>query len=179
MSIDRLKAVLPLPPEHPAKREADAWAGVERSFTPLPADYKDFIDEYGPGYVSEFIWVLSPFIENEYYNLMRQTELQLGALRELKAKHKNEVAYDLFPAKGGLLPFALTDNGDVLYWKTAGEPVSWSVVVNASRDPECQEFRTDMTGFLADIITKRLICRIFPDDFPSGAPTFQPVERFL
>jgi hypothetical protein len=63
----------------------------KRSFTPLPADYKDFIDAYGPGYVSEFIWVLSPFIDNEYYNLVRQAELQLGALRELKAKHKKEV----------------------------------------------------------------------------------------
>jgi hypothetical protein len=179
MSIDRLKTLLPLPTERPPKHEPEAWASVERTLTPLPADYKDFIDEYGPGYVSEFIWVLSPFIENEYYNLMRQTELQLGALRELKAKHKNEVPYDLFPAKGGLLPFALTDNGDVLYWKTDGEPASWSVAVNASRDPECEEFRTDMTDFLADIITRKRACRIFPNDFPSGPPTFQPVERFL
>jgi hypothetical protein len=45
------------------------------------------------------------------------------------------------------------------------------VVVNTSRDPECQEFRADMTDFLAGLITKKLICRIFPDEF-------QPVERF-
>ena len=41
--------------------------------------------------------------------------------------------YDSYPASGGLLPWAYTENGDELYWLTNGHPDEWGIVVYESR----------------------------------------------
>jgi uncharacterized protein (TIGR02996 family) len=38
------------------------------------------------------------------------------------------VPFGLFPEVGGILPFAKTDGGDFVCWRTAGEPDEWDVV---------------------------------------------------
>ncbi|MCI0662085.1 MAG: SMI1/KNR4 family protein, partial [Acidobacteria bacterium] len=73
----------------------------------------------------------------------------------------------------GLLPFAMTDNGDVLHWDTLGMPEDWTVIVNEARAPEYDEFESNFTDFLYGILTETVMCSIFPSGFPSKVVVFR------
>jgi hypothetical protein len=174
MSLDSLLKLLP-PPLNPGEvPTAEDWTAAERRLGKLPADYKALVDRYGTGIIDRFLWVLNPASANSYLNLLRQNEPILNALKELREAGE-PCPYALYPEPGGLLPFGKTDNGDALFWQTVGEPNKWPVVVNAARDPSYEKFECDMTDFVEGILTRRLRCSVFPEDFPSGQPVFTPM----
>jgi SUKH superfamily protein len=177
MSLDALVSVLP-PPDAPVDAGSPAgWAAVEAELgTALPADYKAFVERYGSGVIGDFIRPFNPFSTNPNRNLKVQAETQLDALRQIQRKYPDEVPFPLFPEEGGYLPWGRTDNGDILHWKTAGPPDSWTAAVSASRDPEHQEFAEDMTSFLARLLRKEISTAIFPRSFPPASPAFLPVK---
>jgi hypothetical protein len=171
MSLSSLTRVLP-PPSNPFEIPSlDAWEPIENQIGRLPADYKAFVQQFGSGTIDRFLWIWNPFSKSEHGNLLTAKEPTLSALRELRESGE-ECPYPLHPEPGGLLPFGKSDNGDVLYWLTARVPEQWPVVVNAARDPAYEKFECDMTDFLAGILTRRLRCAIFPEDFPSRSPKF-------
>jgi hypothetical protein len=47
-----------------------------------------------------------------------------------------------------LLAFAITGNGDTIYWARRGTPNEWPVVVNDSRAPEWELFPFGISEFL-------------------------------
>ena len=49
-------------------------------------------------------------------------------------------------------------------------------MVYESRSPENHIYSLSMTDFLCQIITKKLACDAFPDDFPGDAATFISVN---
>lgn len=161
MAISDLEAVMP-PPNTTSAIEPTAWVEVEGSLgTSLPSDYKDFIGTYGLGRVAEFLCVLTPFSDNPNVNLSVQMERKLSALRELHAAGE-KAPYPLFPATGGIMPFAVTDNGDVLHWETNGPPDAWHVVVNDARSPMYEVHNSGMTTFLAGLFSPDFDSAILP-----------------
>jgi hypothetical protein len=115
----------------------------------LSLDNKQYINTYGSGCVGAFIWPLNPFSKNKYLNLNDQVKAQLDALKSLKMTWGDvQVPYPLYPKPGGLLPWGLTDNGDVLYWRTVGLPDNWSTVINEARAPLYEEFEESMPSAL-------------------------------
>lgn len=153
------------------------WNNVEQSLnTKLPDDYKKFTDTFGSVYIDEFIGVLNPFSSNPNLDLVAQAKIILDDYRWLHEQGNEEPKYPYFPEKGGLLPFGTTDNGDVLFWKTAGQPNEWTVVVNAAREAEYDEFDENMTNFLSNILQGKLISTVFPNGFPSQSPTIEPIK---
>jgi SUKH superfamily protein len=155
--------------------DPDEWELIESTIgTVLPADYKQFIDTYGSGAIGRFVSIFNPFSKNQHVNLLDAIRTKLDALRELQGEFESERRYPLFPEAGGLLPFGGTDNGDVFFWKTSGEPDQWPVVINESRAPEYEEFAIDMTGFLAGILMRTITSAILPRAFPSQTPRFSP-----
>lgn len=174
MAIADLTAALPAPPAPNEASSAD-WADVEaRIGTALPADYKAFVEVYGSGRIGGFVWIFNPFSKRETINLLVQADRQREILREL-AQGGEAMPFPLFPEPGGLLPFGMTDNGDVLHWRTRGSPEEWSIVVNDARSPECSEHAPDLTRFLASVVTRREQCDMFPASFPPQAPAFEPM----
>jgi hypothetical protein len=155
-ALDDLRAIAP-PPPGPPPPPADAGH-------PLPADYEQLAREYGPGSFAGFLWLLAPGAANQYLDLDRQAEVRLDALRTLG----EELPYE------PLLPFAFTDNGDVVYWHATGDPDDWTVVVNESRGPEWHAFDGNATEFLVATLSGRERVPMFPEDFPSEEPGFQP-----
>jgi hypothetical protein len=177
MSIERLPQLLPPPTNPTGSGNHGDWEAVEAGLTPLPRDYKEFVDTYGLGRIDGFVLIYSPFAQSPSANLLARGRQDLAALTELRNKYgKSEVPYALFPEQGGLLPFGTDDNGDGLYWLTEGDPDEWAVVVNEGRAPEYERFDMPMTGFLALILSKTIKCGIFPADFPDPRPAFSPLE---
>lgn len=154
--LDDLRALVPPPAEpEPAGEPA----------RPVPRDYADLVATYGPGQFDEFIWLLAPGIDDPYLDLERQAEVRLGAL---------ETMGDENPYGAALLPFAFTDNGDVAFWHTVGDPEDWRVVANESRGPEWYEFHGTATEFLLATLKGTERVPFFPEDFPDPEPGFTP-----
>lgn len=169
MSFIELLAVA-TPPVNRAAAEVYEWLDVERRIgTPLPSDYKAFIDRYGLGKLGDFIVVFTPSDQSPHVNLGIQIRQKLDTLKQLASEWGEELPYPLYPAPGGLLPFGATDNGDVLYWLTSGSPDRWTVVVNEARGPDYDHHYCSMTTFLAEVISGQRRCRIFPRSFPTEA----------
>lgn len=174
MSIQDIVSIMP-PPASPFEvlTQSDWPIVEERLGTALPDDFKEFIEVYGTGAMDKFLWIFNPSSANENMNLIDQAKIQLNVLSELRS-YGETVPYDLFPAQGGILPFAITDNGDVLFWQTIGKPNDWTVLVNESRSPDWVSYAMPMGEFLLGILSHRLVCTLFPKSFPGPTPCFEP-----
>lgn len=165
MSIDKLIKIIQ-PPRMPSNiPDAVAWDRAERIFGKLPADYKEFAMLYGDGTICDFIWILNPGSTNNNLNYVTKTSVVLDAMRSVILAGE-ACPFAMWPERDGLLPFGITDNGDVLYWHTCGDADMWTVVVNAGRDSEYEQYRCSMSEFIISILEKKIRCQIFPDEFP-------------
>ena len=176
MKLDLLKDIL-LPPLEPQDVDSiNDWESIERKLgTQLPDDYKSFIDLYGLGTIDRFLVVFNPFSSNKFVNLLDRGRRILQAFDISKKEFPKYYSHPLFPSPGGLLPFAGTDNGDVLYWRTTGTPENWTVTVFDPRSPDYFDFNGPMTDFLIALLTRSVECKVFPRGFPSGPPRFIPI----
>jgi hypothetical protein len=173
MPIEDLISIM-TPPQAPIESRGGTWTSVEGAIgTVLPADYKAFIENYGSGRISGFVWIFNPFSSRPGVNLANQVSVQLNALKTLAHDFGEQCPYALFPEHGGLLPLGLTDNGDVIHWLTEGEPASWKIVVNEARGPRYEKFDGDLTSFLRKILTRDSKCILLPRTFPQGTPSFE------
>lgn len=172
MSVNKLSTVL-IPPEKPFRTKGgQSWEEIEESVgTALPSDYKEFISTYGTGGIDDFLWILTPFVKDENVNLITKSRVILEAYVQSKQNHPEYYPHGVFPNENGLLPWAFTDNGDVLYWLVKGNPDQWKIVAYDSRS-ENYEYPLSMTEFLYGIINKSLVCEVFPEDFPNESPEF-------
>jgi hypothetical protein len=172
--LDALTRVIRPPAPSAERPDDEAWQSVESKLgTKLPVDYKEFITRYGTGAVDNFLWVFNPFSHNRYLNLLDAGKAQLDALRHLRYER---VPYPLYPDTNGILPWGITDNGDVLYWLCKGDASNWLIVVNESRGPRWREFQLSTCEFLVALVTRELVVDVFPDDFPSESPEFVPTD---
>lgn len=172
MTIERLTALLP----PPAARHdvAPDWTAIEaRLGTPLPPDYRAFVDRYGAGRIAGFLWIFVPDAPAETIDLVVQSQAQAEVLDDLKASGET-IEEQAFPAPGGLLPAGMSDNGDVIHWRTVGAPDAWTIVVQEARGPVFVAHDTDLTGFLAGVLDRSIRCPAFPDDFPPDRLDFEP-----
>jgi hypothetical protein len=180
MSIAELVSVLP-PPSIPTEVGPQSdWADIEIVLgTPLPQDYKDYINSYGTGSIFRFFQVLSPFSAISPCNLCSRGSEILDAYRVTWAAYPQySPPYPPFPEPDGLLPWPVTDNGDTACWLTKGAPDDWIIVVCDNKfSEEHDEFQTSMTGFLAGWIRQEMVPVVFPDNvFTLGCPPFQSYE---
>ena len=159
-----LVALAPPPKGAPAAARTHLeWARIQRRIgTRLPSDYTRFIDLYGSVVIGDFLHVFNPFTDNANVNLVERIGPLLSACRELKAAHPEEWPHPLFFEPGGMLPFGATDNGDVLYWLTHGDPDAWTVLVGESRGPRFEKFDGKMVEFVVALLEGKLEGEIFP-----------------
>lgn len=176
MDCSALLAMVPAPAA-PVDAAGD-WAGVEGSLCRLPDDYRQLVQRYGTGCFDHFLWIFTPFTDNESLNLLAQVGVIREVHRSLADEYGEPQSYPYFPEPAGLLPFGVTDNGDYLYWSTRGVPNDWPVVVGASRDPRYEALDGGACRVLSDLLSQRLRCDIFPRDFPSAHPQFTALNKF-
>lgn len=143
--------------------------------TPLPDDYKEYVARYGSGVIDDFLVVLNPFAANPNIRLVDAGAERRQALEELRSGFPLEYRHDVYPRPGGLLPFAITDNANVFYWKTAGEPNSWTVAVYEGRGPAFAEYAGGMAACLRALLERAVRLDVLPAGFPGRAPAFVPL----
>jgi SMI1-KNR4 cell-wall len=138
------------PPIAPLEAGAkEDWKKVESSLSlELPDDYKNLVTSYGSGCWKQFLWILNPFSTNRNLNLIEQATCQLTAEREIRASCPEDVPFALYPESAGLFPWAITDNGDRLYWLTEGDPSDWPIIVYESRGPRFDRHKLSCCDFL-------------------------------
>lgn len=176
-ALDQVKSVV-LPPAQPSV-PLSGWGQVEGALNlRLPSDYKRLVEDYGAGSLDEFLWVLQPDEANSNLDLLAQRSARLNALRTLREQGET-IPFDLEPGNEQVLPWGITDNGDVCYWVTHPykEPDKWTVVVNEARGPHWEQFNGSVTEFLAAVLSRTLTVPIFPSEFPSEAPIFEVFGR--
>lgn len=169
MSIEHLTRVVSPPAKIVDTGSEEQWEQCERQIgLTLPSDYRKLVQTYGTGRWMNFLWVLSPFASNKYINLVYQATHQLDAERTIRAQFPAEIPFPLYPEPEGLYPWALTDNGDRLYWHTCGDPDQWPTIVYESRGPEFDRHPLTCTEFLARWISGNLPVSVFPANSQFG-----------
>jgi hypothetical protein len=164
------------PPSSPIAADGD-WQAVAKALgTLLPSDYGAFIKRYGTGRISGFLWVYNPFEENVHVNLLSRYPRILAADREIRAAFPDDVPEPLFPEPNGLFPWADTDNGDRLYWRTTADSDSWTVVVWESRGPAYVSYSLSMTGFLFAWLKREIVVPVFPPE--EWEPVFEQTPSY-
>lgn len=167
MTFVSLCKILPTPAAPIEVGRVEEWPEIERVVgTMLPSDYKQYINTFGTGCIGNFLWPFNPFSENKHLNLVEQISVSLEALKVLKEKWGDrQCPYPLYPESGGLLPWGITDNGDILFWFTVGHPDDWPIVINEARAPVYEKYEESMTSLLSKLISGEIVSDIFPDDF--------------
>ncbi|MFF4340086.1 SMI1/KNR4 family protein [Kitasatospora sp. NPDC001540] len=135
----------------PEPRAID-WQRVEAGLgTALPADYRLLCERYPPFVLGDFLGVggLSPGNEDAW--VQGRYEL-LETVEEWCAEADLEVPLHAYPVPGGLLPWAVSSQGDFLLWTTdPAEPREWTVTV-ASRSSAWWHYTGGAVQFLADLV---------------------------
>src|SRR5688572_7329103 len=130
-SIFELSAVLP-PPVEPVRPATDESLdrAEEQLGTRLPTDYREFLKTYGSGSFYEFFFAAN-FGDPEG---LRDFEGMLNILKsnlEMDRSYPDRPLHNhtAFPSENGLLPWGGSNNGDFAFWRTAGTPDEWTVLL--------------------------------------------------
>jgi hypothetical protein len=140
----------------------------------VPEDYKALIARYGSGTFGEFLSPLNPFTANPHGGLVRRGRALLDSERGSGMWPHQGVPFALYPDAGGLFPWAVTDNGDRLFWYTHRAFDRWPVVVWAGRSFRFEVYQRTAAGFLREWLSGRLAVGVFPAG--PYAPVFIPAE---
>ncbi len=161
MPIDLLKNIIPPPlnPLNPGNNEL--WRNLETdlSFT-FPEEYKACLNLYGSGAFSDLLLVVNPFRKDENYKDWIQKEL--SNYNYLKDRHPDLFSFPLYPTIGGLYPWAITSNGDTLYWEINGFPDEWPTIIYSSEGWEFERWHLSITEIISLWLSGRLNSTIMP-----------------
>ncbi|MEM5601652.1 hypothetical protein AAHB61_15850 [Bacillus cereus] len=100
--MDKLIKILP-PPEFPQKTgDKEQWGEFFGALgTELPTDYVKFIEIYGTGGIDNFLWILTPFVNDENVNYLgRQKEMKDSYIQS-KKNFPQYYKHDVYPSSGG------------------------------------------------------------------------------
>jgi hypothetical protein len=173
-AVDEISALIP--PVRPQLPEP-SWTPIEEQLgLRLPRDYKRLVEAYGGGSFDGFLWVLQPFGRAASLDLLCQRSVRLEALRTLRAAGE-EVPFGVEDNQEELVPWAITDNGDVCYWVTSSseDPDRWVTAINEARGPRWSTFDLSASELLLAVLSGSLHVDLFPDDFPSPSPAFEAI----
>ncbi|MFD9245223.1 SMI1/KNR4 family protein [Streptomyces sp. NPDC059556] len=169
-ALDRLLAIFPAPDEPRAK----SWDEVERTIgVALPRDYKELVRVYGGGNWDDYLHVLEPGCPNDDYDLVAWARNQAEDLEGLWEFERKPVELEAEGAR--VIPWAVTDNGECLYWLVppGAPPEGWTVMVNEARGGRWEHFSVSCTRFLAAALEAELRSSLLSSSFPLATHTFR------
>lgn len=132
-SLTEIMELLP-PPAEPQGLDR-SWEEVEEDLgCVLPADYKEFIDQYGSGQICEWIDVWNLRDKSLFPSPLQEVICGPKGIISFYQKLNEEYniltagSWTTFPEPGGLLPFCTAFEIDYLNWRIAGPADQWDCV---------------------------------------------------
>jgi hypothetical protein len=175
--MSELTVVLPPPlePVRPATEESLDRA-EERLGTRLPSDYREFLKTYGGGSFYEFFFAINFGDPDGYRNIEGMMDI-LNANLEVDRSYPDRALHNerAFPSENGLLAWGGSNNGDFAFWRTAGAPDEWTVVLVDDEWQHAYHYEMNATQFLASWVARSIIPPCFPEDLiEADEPVFYP-----
>jgi len=124
-------------------------------------DYLELIQTFDGLCINDFLYVLSPFSNNEFLNSEMCFARMKNSYEAFCVSSNIAPKYHFFDGTNGLFPWGITENGDELYWDLGRKD---SIVVFSSRYSEISEFEMCMSEFIRAVFKKENFMSIFPDD---------------
>jgi hypothetical protein len=156
------------------------WRTVERELgTPLPSDYKEFIDRYGSGMIcgSMSVWNFrdAAIFSKPLAKVLTGPGGVVQAYERIRAMG-NSWPFTMYPQPGGLLPFVTVRDVHHLNWLADGPPDTWDVVYWFFDGLEFIHLKGDsFTGFLLKVLKKKYNRKELPQFDPPFE--FTPLSR--
>lgn len=140
---------------HQLPPHAVDWTAVEgRLGTALPDDYKQIAEVFGCGTFDGYLQISVPDAPLASFDLVRHAEwlaefaLGHGAMRE---------PYSIYPAPGGLLEWAGTEQAHQVYWLTEGpDPNRWPILTTGDACDKWNRFDGTTGEFIFRMLTEPL-----------------------
>ncbi|MGY3847379.1 SMI1/KNR4 family protein [Streptomyces hydrogenans] len=148
-SLATLTQLVP-PPAHPTPTD---WNAVETFLqAPLPTDYKQLVDTYGPGSFCDFLHLSTPHRNKEAVDL---TGPMPARLRGQLAKDLDSGKHPVPHRPEDLFAIGVTDNGNHLFWITTPEkqPDAWTVTVDEADGHTWHTHDGNLTSFLVALLS--------------------------
>jgi hypothetical protein len=174
-SIAELERVLPGLVAHRLPKMAGVdWPRLETLLgTALPADYKLLCELYPAFELSDFMSVGGPAPGAEA-SWVQDTHNELEIVAERCEDADLAVPMHPYPAPGGLLPWATSNQGDYFLWTTGPNgPQTWTVTV-ASRNGVWWHYGGGAVQFVADLVSGVLEPWALPTVRPEVTWVHQP-----
>ncbi|MFD7691372.1 hypothetical protein [Streptomyces sp. NPDC059781] len=130
------------------------WAAVEaRLGTALPSDYKRLIEIFGgPGAFDDYVQLQVPDAHVESMDIVRHTEW-LGEWARTEGSHLRD-PYPVYPAAGGVLKWAGTEQAEEFYWLTGDpDPDKWPVLAHGELRESWIRFNGTTAEFIHHMLT--------------------------
>ncbi|MEU3400829.1 Lsr2 family DNA-binding protein [Streptomyces filamentosus] len=169
-SLEDLTRLVP-PPASPPPTD---WNAIETLLgTPLPGDYKQLADTYGPGAFCNFIHLYHPHGPTEWVDL---TGPMPARLRRQLVTDRNNDTYPMPHNPEDLFAIGVTDNGNHLFWITTPreEPDAWRITVNQADGHAWYTYDGNLASFLTSLLSGHTHAPVFPDDLLGNGPFFTP-----
>ncbi|WP_406150956.1 SMI1/KNR4 family protein [Streptomyces sp. NBC_01012] len=160
----------------PGRATKPRWETIEANLgTPLPQDYKQLAERYGPGAFNDYVHVYQPHGATEYVDL---TGPMPGRLRARLSKDHEQGTHPVPYDPETLFACAVTGNGEYLFWITdpSGDPDRWRIAVNEARGPGWFTYDGTLTAFLAAVLDGSEEVPLFPDDLAEKPARFAPAR---
>lgn len=154
------------------------WETVEANLgMPLPQDYKELADRYGPGVFNGFVHVYHPHGATEHADLTGPVP---GRIRARLSRDREQGTHPVPYDPETLFACAVTDNGEYLFWITdpAGDPDRWRIAVNQARGPDWFTYDGTLTAFLTAVLGGRIEVPLFPVSSARPPPGSHPPAPF-
>ncbi|WP_404816124.1 histone-like nucleoid-structuring protein Lsr2 [Streptomyces thermolineatus] len=155
------------------------WSTIEADLgMPLPRDYKQLADRYGPGTFNDYIHLFHPHGVTEFVNLTGPVP---GRIRAQLRKDRDQGTHPVPHDPEQLFACGSTDNGEYLFWITdpATDPGRWRIAVNEARGPRWFAHDGTLTAFLVQVLTGQFQVPQFPRSILDAPARFTPSRPTL
>lgn len=164
-----LSQIMP-PPALEARRggtSPEDWVKLEQEMgIKYPADFKEYVNIWGKGYIGRFFYMFSPTSDTGASLLPRASTSASEAYALLKLHYPTQLIYPNYPENGSMLMGGRTDNGDYLGWVIDYDlpPEQWSVAIWGHEEDVRKLEGVSFGQFIVGVVKGD----IRPEEFPKG-----------
>ncbi|MEU9455824.1 SMI1/KNR4 family protein [Streptomyces sp. NPDC048277] len=168
--LEELKEFLGAPT--PRRWSADDWTAVESYIgSPLPSDFKAFMDAYGTGVIAEELVVFHPHGSSPLLDRMVRIH---ESFTESRARRPDDFPHPFHPEAGGLISWGYDYGGDEHFFLPCDpDPDHWKIITMAHEEG-CEVFDGPFTDFILAFV-ERLE---FMDEDGNIGPALPSFEAF-